>query len=275
MKNTTVKFYATYDADNMYFAWEVPLEESVYVSHDKDNGNRSMHAEASMVIRIGDDFVITDGSAEAPKIGIARLKSNGNTIATMFQTAGTFPNADITDLEYATRYENGTLVYEMKIPADIFHMSENDKLNSGEKIAFSWMATVGGDPDSTGNQWLKQRMICFGSGIGDSTSTKNMVLLELSGTPVGGNGTDGGSKGDSGDTGTTGTTGSTGTTSGNKNDDKKSDTTAATDAATSDSVTDSETEAEKSGCGSSVAIGGIALVAAMAAGAACIDRKRK
>ena len=263
MKNTTVSFYATYDADNMYFAWEVPVTNDVYVSHDKADANRAMHAEASLLIRIGDEYVITEGNAEAPKIGIARLKSNGQTIATMFQTAGTFADATIADLGYATTYINGVLTYEMRIPASVFHLSMNDKFNAGEKIAFSWMATVGGDPEPTNNQWLKQRMICLGSGVGDSASTTYMTLLELTGTP-GGN--------DSGNTGSTGSTGSTGNTN-NETETKAPETTAAPETAT-DTVAEDTADGAK-GCGGYVAASGMAIVAVMSAGAIVVRRKRK
>lgn len=276
MKNTTVSFYATYDADNMYFAWEVPVTNDVYVSHDKADANRAMHAEASLLIRIGDEYVISEGNAEAPKIGIARLKSNGQTIATMFQTAGTFADATIADLGYATSYTNGVLTYEMRIPASVFHLSMNDKFNAGEKIAFSWMATIGGDPVPTNNQWLKQRMICLGSGGGDSASTTYMTLLELTGTPGGNDSGNTGNTGNTGNAGNTGNTGNTGSTN-NKNDEtetKAPETTAATEPAT-ETVAESQADGDEGGCGSSVAVGGMAIVAVMSAGAIVVRRKRK
>lgn len=276
MKNTTVSFYATYDADNMYFAWEVPVTNDVYVSHDKADANRAMHAEASLLIRIGDEYVITEGNAEAPKIGIARLKSNGQTIATMFQTAGTFADATIADLGYATTYINGVLTYEMRIPASVFHLSMNDKFNAGEKIAFSWMATIGGDPVPTNNQWLKQRMICLGSGVGDSASTTYMTLLELVGTAAdnGNSGNTGntGSTGSTGNTGSTGSTGSTGNTN-NETETKAPETTAAPETAT-DTVAEDTADGAK-GCGGYVAASGMAIVAVMSAGAIVVRRKRK
>ena len=279
-KSTQIDFYGTYDSENLYLAWGVHISDENYVQNWTDSLT-NMHAQTALQVKIGDSYITSawDGYDEFIKFQVARNKETGDQVGVLLHKAASVPGATIDGITYQITWsaEKELLVYEMQIPAVTWTFGN---LEAESKLGICWTVCVGGNPGRSWNNYSHIQM-AYGCSGSHGAACNGLALVTLKGTAN--------QEPASGDV-TTAAEGNTTDIPVIQPEDSTSDINPTTPATSEEEPTATKNPTEtaeptgtttgtekpeksKSGCGSSLAMGGMMIL--LTVGGAVISLKRK